>query len=286
MQYSVVITSYNKKRHLDKAIKSVLRQKEKPSEFIIVDNGSTDGSIELLLDYKRKYPNFRIFKSKINVGYCKGINIGVNLAQSSFILVMDHDAILTEQRWAELALKNLREGFGLVWGNPGILDSVNYGEFFLGSAFLTKKEIFQEVGMFDEKFFVDENEADLSVRLYRAGYRIFPLRKGRIFHLYRPKDQRYYIFGLSNRILIYWKYFPYWISLIMTFLHCLQEFKEIKDFRLLKYYRLGIKRLISNLYRIGLSYPNHMGLKEFFKSAYQLRFPAFGYRLIKFLYSL
>ena len=164
------------------------------------------------------------------------------------------------------------------------MDSIDYGEFFLGSAFLTKKEIFQEVGRFDEKFFIDENEADLTVRMNRNHYRILPLKKCRIIHIYRPKDERYYIYALSNRILIYWKYYPYWIAIVQTIFHSLQELKEMENFRFFKSWLKGMKRFISKLHWIGLSYRDRMGLKEFFHLAYQIHFPAFGYKLINLLY--
>ncbi|MHA1130140.1 MAG: glycosyltransferase family 2 protein [Candidatus Helarchaeota archaeon] len=286
MEYSTVIVTYNKKDALKEAIESIIRQRTKPNEIIIVDNNSTDGTIELLLDYKKVLENFRIYQTKKNIGYCKGVNIGVSLARNSIILIMDHDAILLNENWVDIALKNFRNQIAVAWGNPGVLDGLNYGEFFLGSAFITRKEIFEEVGGFDEKFFIDENEADLVVRLNKKGYRIMPLKTARIHHPYRERDARYYEFALSNRNLIYWKYYSWWIAAIMTMLHSFQELREMKNYRLLKYWIKGLRRFISKLYTIGLSYKERMTLKEFIRHAYQLRFPAFGYKLIKILYRL
>jgi GT2 family glycosyltransferase len=286
MEYSVVIVTYNKRDALKKALDSILKQRTQPSEFVIVDNYSTDGTVELLLEYKKKIQNFRIYQTKENIGYCKGVNIGVNLAQNSMILIMDHDAVLLKENWVDIALKNFREDIAIAWGNPGVLDGMDYGDFFLGSAFFTRKDIFEGVGGFDEKFFIDENEVDLVVRLNKNGYRILPLRTARIHHPYRQKDARYYEFALSNRDLTYWKYYPWWIASIMTLLHSFQELREMENYSLIRYWFKGLKRLISKLYSIGLSHGDRMSLKEFVKYAYQLKFPAFGYKLIKMLYGL
>lgn len=287
MRYSVVIVTKNSGKTLRRVIESVLKQTVVPSEFIFIDNNSSDGTVELLLNYKRNNSIFRIFRSKKDIGVCTEINLGVKLANSNLILIMDDDAILVDENWIEIAAVNLKNNIAIVWGNPsGILDNKNYGEFFLGCAFLVSKEIFQKVGGYDDKFFLYENDTDLTVRLYREGYRVLPIKRLRIIHPYGPRSARYYEFALANRILIYWKYYPYWISILMTIFHLGQELKDITDLKLLKYWTKGIKRLLSNLYRIGLVYPNRMGLIEFFSSAYQLRFPAFGFKLVKKLYGI
>jgi len=287
MNYTVIIITKNSGRILEKVIKSVLKQTIAPNEFIFIDNDSKDGTIELLLNYKKRYPYFRIFKIKIDVGACREINLAVNMANSPIVTIMDDDAILVNKNWIERAAINLRNNIAVVWGNPsGILDNITYGEFFLGCAFLVSKEIFQKVGGYDDNFFLYENDTDLTVRLSRQGYRVLPSKNLKVIHPYGPKSPRYYEFALANRILIYWKYYPYWISIIMTILHAFQEFKELKNFRVLKYWSKGIKRFFTNLYKIGLSYPNRMGFKEFIKSTYQLRFPAFGYKLVKLLYDI
>jgi len=286
MDYTVVMVTYNSGENLKKTFESILKQKEIPNELIIIDNNSIDGTIERLLDYKKKIPNFRIFRSKINLGYCKGVNLGVNLSKNQTILVLDHDARLVKETWIEIAFKNLRQNIGVVWGNPGFLNPRDYGEIFISSAFLIKKQIFQEVGMFDEKLFINENEPDLTIRMNRHGYRILPLKKAEIFHPYKPKDARYYLYTLSNRLLRYWKYYPYWIAILMSIFYALQEFREIKNSKFIRYWLKGMRRFFSNLYWIGISYKKRMGLKEFFQSAYQLRFPSFGYKLVKYLYHL
>lgn len=277
----------NSGKTLGESIQSVLKQSIKLGEFIFIDNNSNDGTIELLLNYKRKNPIFRIFRSKKDVGACREINLGVQMANSNVVLIMDDDAILLDENWIEIAAANLKNNIALVWGNPsGALDNKNYGEFFLGCAFLVSKAIFQKVGGYDEKFFLYENDTDLTVRLSRERYRVLPIKRLRVNHPYGPRSARYYEFALANRILIYWKYYPYWISILMTIFHLGQELKDMSNFNLLQYWAKGIKRLLRNLYRIGLSHPNRMGLKEFFSSAYQLRFPAFGYRLVKLLYGI
>ncbi len=287
MDYSAVMITNNRREKIAKTIESVLRQNIVPKEFIIIDNGSTDGTVECILKYKQKYPFFKIYQTKEDPGVCSEINFGVKIATSPIILILDDDAILVGKNWMEKACKNLRENIGLVWGNPsGILDNSDYGEFFLGCAFVVRKSVFQEIGLFDEKFFIYENDTDLVIRIHRHGYRVLALKKMNVIHPYGPRGTKYYKYALSNRILMYWKYYPYWVAVIMTILHSFRELREIKDLKLIKYWLIGIRRFFSNLYWIGLSYKKRMGLKEFFRSSYQLRFPIIGYKLVKYIYHL
>lgn len=160
MDYSAVIVAYNQKKALKRAIDSVLKQTVVPNEFIIIDNNSSDGTIEILLEYKKKFPFFRIFRSKINFGTCKGINIGVKLAKYPVICNMDHDSELAQENWIELAFDKLqKKQIALVWGthNKGNFPRFTYGNF-IGSAILFKRDIFLKVGGFPEGFFIYNNE--------------------------------------------------------------------------------------------------------------------------------
>ena len=288
MDYAVVISTLNRKTSLGKTIDSIFKQTIKPKEFIIIlDCNSNIENIAFLLKYKKKYPIIRIYYSKYNLGACALINWGVKKVTSEYILNIDDDAILQNDDWIEISYKNFRDNVGLVWGNAsGILDQANFGEFFIGCAFLTRKDVFQKVGMFDEKLFIYANDTDLSIRLNRYGYRVLPLRKIKVDHPFTSGRPKFYEFASSNRLLLYWKYYPYWVSFIMTIFHAVQDIRYMRDYSLLKFWLKGIKRFFSNLYWIGLSYKDRMSMSEFFKYSYQLQFPSVGYYLVRFLYGL
>jgi GT2 family glycosyltransferase len=288
MDYAVVISTLNRKRSLGKTIDSIFKQTIKPKEFMIMlDRNSNIENMAFLLKYKKKYPLIRIYHSKENLGACTLINLGVKKATSEYILNIDDDAILPNEDWVELSYKNFRDNVGLIWGNVfGTLNFAKFGEFFIGCVFVTRKDIFQEVGMFDEKLFIYSNDTDLAIRLNRYGYRVLPLKKRMVIHPYGPPGPKFYEFASSNRLLLYWKYYPYWVSFIMTIFHVIQEIREMRDYSLLKFWLKGMKRFISKLYWIGLSYKDRMTIVEFLKSSYQLHFPSLGYYLVRFLYGL
>lgn len=288
MDYAVVIATLNRKKILGNVIDSIYKQTIKPKEFIIMmDNGSEIENLELLSKYKKKYPDIKIYYLNANLGACALINMGVKRAKSSFILNIDDDAVLLNDNWIEVAYKNFRNKIGLVWGNPaGILEGGVFGEFFIGCAFLTRKDIFEEVGMFDEKLFIYSNDTDLSIRLNKRGYRVLSIKKIKVYHPFAPKGPKFYEYASSNRLLLYWKYYPYWVSFVMTILHALRELQEMEDYSLLKYWLKGIKRFFSKFYIIGLKSKEHMNIREFFMYSYQLKFPSIGYKLVKWLYRL
>lgn len=88
---SVVITSYNQRRYLAEAIKSVLRQTVKPNEIIICDDNSTDGSVDLLKEYASKHDNIKLILHDENLGVVKNRNSGLKEAQNPYISILDGD---------------------------------------------------------------------------------------------------------------------------------------------------------------------------------------------------
>ena len=93
--------NYNGLKYLKKTVAGILRLDYPNYEFIVVDNGSTDESI----DFIKKFKKIRIIKNGENLGYSKGKNIGVKKAKGKYVLLLDED-ILVEH---EALLKNLIE---------------------------------------------------------------------------------------------------------------------------------------------------------------------------------
>jgi glycosyltransferase involved in cell wall biosynthesis len=295
MDYTAIIVTYNQRDALKRAIDSVLMQTVKPNEFLVIDNGSKDGTIELLLDYKKNNPIFRIFKSKRNLGLCRAINIGVTLAKNPMILNMDHDSEFEMDDWVELAFPKLRnEKIALVWGtsNKGNQPSFKYSTF-IGSAILFKKKIYLEVGGFPEGFFIYDNELDLTVRLFIAGY--YPLFHDEIDvkhglpttekFMAGKKGKMYIYYDLSNRLFIYWKYYPAFIAFILSILHFIEVFRIDTNY-FSEYFEpfKGLKRFFNKFYENGYRDRKPLSFKQFFKICFQQRYPVPMYYLLKKIY--
>lgn len=87
---------YNGDRFLKEAIDSILNQTFTNFEFIIVDDGSTDQSAEIIKSYTD--PCIRYYKNKINLDISKSLNVGIDLAEADFIARMDSDDICYPDR--------------------------------------------------------------------------------------------------------------------------------------------------------------------------------------------
>ena len=95
---SVVMPVYNVERYLAQAIDSILSQTFGDFEFIIIDDGSTDGSLKILRDYEAKDARIRVI-SRANTGQTRAMNEMIELACGEFIARMDSDDISRPDRF-------------------------------------------------------------------------------------------------------------------------------------------------------------------------------------------
>ncbi len=195
---SIVILTFNKISYTKKCIESIRKYTSKGSyEIIVVDNASTDGTISWL---KEQSDIITIF-NKDNLGFPKGCNQGIEIAQGSEVLLLNNDVIVTP-KWLEQMLEALysSEKIGAVGPvtnyAPGQEVTVTYQneaemvsfasevtEKFknkwsqktklIGFCLLFKKSVLDEVGLLDELFTPGNYEDDdISFRILLAGYKL------------------------------------------------------------------------------------------------------------------
>ena len=92
--FSVVLPSYNREKFLPRAIQSVLSQTYQDYEFVILDDGSTDGTNKLLQVYSKKYPQMRVITLAKNKGVANARNVLNQEARGKYIAIMDSDDIV------------------------------------------------------------------------------------------------------------------------------------------------------------------------------------------------
>lgn len=109
---SAVILSWNGGNHLESCVEHVLAQTYHNLELIIVDNGSTDGSLERV---QPLLGGARIVRNTTNLGYARGMNQGIELAQGEFVLLLNQDAFIAPDfiEWGVEALSD-DKGIGMV----------------------------------------------------------------------------------------------------------------------------------------------------------------------------
>ena len=95
---SVLLPVYNGSKYLLEAIQSVLSQTYKHFELIVVDDGSTDSSLEILSEIAKRDERVRVLTSSENCGIVSALNRALSVAKGTFIMRMDSDDICTPQR--------------------------------------------------------------------------------------------------------------------------------------------------------------------------------------------
>lgn len=208
---SVVIISYNSADFLRECLNSLYSFiKDVTFEIIVVDNASTDGTIELV---RKEFENVIIVENRENTGYSAAINHGIERAKGEYCAIMNPDTRLTSNVFDPLLnyLKtNPKSGvvgcslkfadgrsqrsyfrfpslLGRLAYHTGInrlvnAESINRAttpedlstpvnvEVVSGAFFTVKREIILSVGGFDTDYFLYHEEADLCFRLQKAGY--------------------------------------------------------------------------------------------------------------------
>ncbi len=93
---SVLMTAYNAEKYLKPSINSILKQTHKNLELIIIDDGSTDGSINVVKNFEDK--RIQLIKQKKNRGRTKSLNNGLKKVKSKYIAILDADDISYKNR--------------------------------------------------------------------------------------------------------------------------------------------------------------------------------------------
>lgn len=95
---SVVMPAYNAEKFATKSIQSVLDQTFKNFELIIIDDASTDKTLEIIKNFQKKDSRIKIIKNNTNLKIAQSLNIGINSARANFIARMDIDDLAHPQR--------------------------------------------------------------------------------------------------------------------------------------------------------------------------------------------
>ena len=236
-----VILNWNGKEYLYPCVRSVTEQTYPNMEMILVDNASTDGSVEYI---KNLFPNLHIIINRKNLGYGGGNNRGIREAKGRYIFILNSDTEI-EKDCLELLWKCIETDQKIGVTTPKILlydrrdtidaagltiylDGLSIGrgrlepqekycrreEIFFGSgcASLFRKEMLEEIGLFDEDFFAYAEDTDLGWRARLAGWKACYEPEAIVYHHHSKKFGTYSstkaFLVERNRIWVAWKNFP------------------------------------------------------------------------------
>lgn len=179
---SVIVATYNRSEVLRKSLKG-MRDQAYPSDYeiIVVDDGSTDNTKEVLEEYSEKFQKVKFF-SQENKGPAAARNLGIKKSKYPLVAVMDDDCI-PDKNWLRKLVENYQSG-----ENIGVVLSFSYG----GTSTLYTKEALKESGLFDETYKTSYREdTDLAFRVLDKGFKkVFAEDIGKfIEHLHKqPKS--------------------------------------------------------------------------------------------------
>jgi GT2 family glycosyltransferase/Flp pilus assembly protein TadD/FMN phosphatase YigB (HAD superfamily)/glycosyltransferase involved in cell wall biosynthesis len=92
---SIIILAHNQMDHTRRCLESIVRHTPEHHELILVDNGSSDGTLEYFLGFSTEHDNVRVIANRTNRGFAAGNNQGLAIARGSFVLMLNNDTVVT-----------------------------------------------------------------------------------------------------------------------------------------------------------------------------------------------
>lgn len=223
----VIILNWNGGIFLDRALRSVFRLKYDNFQVIVVDNDSNDGSFEKA---RRDFGATVFIRNEENVGFARGMNVGIRFAiahGAEYLWILNNDTEVDAQALRELASAAKIQGNGALlspivltphgdpWFSGGeirwwrmrvehVYPGLQGGDapyetgFLSGCALFFSKKAIVKLGLFDERYFLYYEDADLSVRAKRLGMKLLMIPKSIVLHSEESK---------SNPAKLYWLVF-------------------------------------------------------------------------------
>jgi len=211
---SIIIVNYNGKRSLKRCVESALSTECPSLEIVLVDNASTDGSLEEINNIVNRNNRVKITTNSRNLGHSEGCNVGARNSAGAFLAFLDND-IEVKPNWlseiVNVMMRNKKIGAAQakilfpdgkrVWatgefidecGNPvlaGYYDEdssngISPSEIFspISAACVIRRDIFNEVGGLDKHFFVYNDDTDLGWRIRLLGYKTIVVPMSSVIH--------------------------------------------------------------------------------------------------------
>jgi GT2 family glycosyltransferase len=210
---TVVVPNWNGERFLTTCLGSLRLQSFTDFETVLVDNGSTDGSVAFV---KSNFPEVRVLPLPENRGFSAAVNAGILSSDAKYVALLNNDTE-TDPGWLQAAVeaadaypeagsfasklvdfydRRILDGAGDVLRRSGLPYRLGHGEpdrgqyderaFVFGAcagAALYRREMLDDIGLFDEDFFANCEDGDLSFRSQLSGYRCLYVPRSVVYHM-------------------------------------------------------------------------------------------------------
>ena len=230
---TIIILNWNGKEDTIECLESLKHITYPNYKILLLDNGSTDGSIEC---FRERYPDIEIIENGENLGFAEGNNVGMRKVMeedADYVLLLNNDTLVDENFLIELvsvAESDPKIGVvgpkiyfpesNIIWYAGGKIDlkhasldvtgfnnfdsgqhnSVKSVEWMTGCAFLIKNEVMEKVGLFDPIFFAYWEEIDWCIKIRKAGYEIDFVPTAIIWHKQHSSTKN--IGGFRNYLIL------------------------------------------------------------------------------------
>jgi GT2 family glycosyltransferase len=219
--FSIIIVTYNSSSTIELLLQSINDSISTGDEVIVIDNNSTDNTVNLVRNFLKKYnlKNFRLIELKKNLGYAAAVNKGVELAKNEYLAFVNPDTVLPKN-WISKVYRYIKEDevgavgavSNYVLGTQAIHNLSNFVKVFkdedfrehvnlinkhlenlydgqveekkllIGFFLVTKKKVFNKVGKFDQELFLGMDDLDYSLKLQEHGYKLILPKDLFVYH--------------------------------------------------------------------------------------------------------
>ena len=249
---SVIVINWNRRELLRQCLRSLSEQDFREFEVIVVDNGSSDRSLEMIQN--EGFDTVHCIRNEVNRGFCAANNQGIEAAKGRYVALLNNDAE-PDRRWLGELISALetRPDVGMAaskildFRDRGLIDKAghliypdgqnrgrgtgerDHGQFDRleetawpdGCAALYRREMLDQIGGFDEDFFAYADDAELGLRGRIAGWSCLYVPTAVAYHhhgstLGRHSEQRLFLIE-RNRVWLAAKLFPWRLLLVTPF---------------------------------------------------------------------
>jgi GT2 family glycosyltransferase len=209
---TVIIPNYNQAMHLENCLNSLLASIKISFDILVVDNGSTDQSAELVLS---KYPTVQLMRLPNNTGFAHAVNEGIRAAKTPYVILLNNDTIVAPDfvyamtraikrkpcifsvaaKMIQKNQPNLLDGTGDYYCALGYAFSRGKDEpttrynkptpifSACGGAAIYNRQLLQEIGLFEETFFAYLEDVDIGYRARIHGYENIYEPRAKVWHI-------------------------------------------------------------------------------------------------------
>ena len=202
---SIIIVNFNGKNLLEKCLNSLFKIDYDNYEVILVDNNSTDESVEFI---QKNYSSIVLIQLDSNNGFAEPNNIGSKSAKGEYLLFLNNDTVVTPNFISEMikVIENNKEigicqslllksndtvdssgdfidELGVVFSSKKIPNDIEKISSAKGASLLIRKQLFFDLGGFDKKFFATFEDVDLGWRTWILGYNVVIVPKSIVYHV-------------------------------------------------------------------------------------------------------